>query len=53
MAQLPEAFGTCVTVDTLAAARRVCSGLYPHAHVSEGVFAGSTPSAACGMGRHW
>jgi predicted enzyme related to lactoylglutathione lyase len=40
MAQLPEAFGMCVTVENLDAARRFYMDLYPHDHVSEGVFAG-------------
>lgn len=40
MAQYPDAFGLSVTVEDLEAARLFYAGLYPHDHVSEGVFAG-------------
>jgi len=44
MAQIPEAFGMSVTIDDMAAARHFYEALYPHDSISEGVFAGSTPS---------
>jgi predicted enzyme related to lactoylglutathione lyase len=40
MTQYPEAFGMSVTVADLEAARRFYMALYPHDHVSDGVFAG-------------
>jgi predicted enzyme related to lactoylglutathione lyase len=40
MAQFPDAFGMSVTVEDMDAARRFYIDLYPHDHVSEGVFAG-------------
>jgi hypothetical protein len=40
MAQFPDAFGMSVTVADMDAARRFYMDLYPHDHVSEGVFAG-------------
>ena len=40
MAQLPEAFGMSVTADDIRATSRFYQDLYPHDHVSEGVFAG-------------
>ncbi len=40
MAQYPDAFGMSVTVEDLDAVRSFYTSLYPHDHVSEGVFAG-------------
>ena len=40
MSQLPSAFGMSITVDDLDAASRFYQALYPHDHISEGVFAG-------------
>ena len=40
MTQFPDAFGMSVTVADMDAARRFYTGLYPHDHVSDGVFAG-------------
>lgn len=40
MAQLPDAFGMSVTVDDVEPASQFYKNLYPHDHVSEGVFAG-------------
>jgi predicted enzyme related to lactoylglutathione lyase len=40
MAQLPEAFGMSVTVEDLESTSRFYQDLYPHDHVSNGVFAG-------------
>ena len=40
MMQFPDAFGMSVTVADMDAARRFYMELYPHDHVSDGVFAG-------------
>jgi predicted enzyme related to lactoylglutathione lyase len=40
MTQYPDAFGMSVTADDLDAASCFYQALYPHDHVSEGVFAG-------------
>jgi predicted enzyme related to lactoylglutathione lyase len=40
MTQFPDAFGMSVTVEDMNAARSFYSNLYPHDHVSDGVFAG-------------
>jgi predicted enzyme related to lactoylglutathione lyase len=40
MTQLPDAFGMSVTVEDMDAARCFYTNLYPHDHVSDGVFAG-------------
>ncbi len=40
MSQFPDAFGMSVTVEDMDTARRFYSDLYPHDHVSDGVFAG-------------
>jgi predicted enzyme related to lactoylglutathione lyase len=40
MAQLPDAFGMSFTVEDMEGASRFYQELYPHDHVSEGVFAG-------------
>lgn len=40
MAGYPDAFGISVSVEDLNKARRFYTSLYPHDHVSEGVFAG-------------
>jgi predicted enzyme related to lactoylglutathione lyase len=40
MAQLPVAFGMSVTVEDMDVASRFYTSLYPHDHLSEGVFAG-------------
>lgn len=40
MTQFPDAFGMSVTVEDMDATRRFYTDLYPHDHVSNGVFAG-------------
>jgi predicted enzyme related to lactoylglutathione lyase len=40
MATLPDAFGFSVTVDDIELSKRFYADLYPHDHVSNGVFAG-------------
>lgn len=40
MSTLPESFGFSVTVNDIESSRRFYADLYPHDHISEGVFAG-------------